>query len=365
MDCSDISDNIPGMLMKWFKSNSKIKRVQPDLYLSTREMKNAAYVGPKNWSDLQYLDPLRSTYIIIHGYRSSGKKPWVQDLKDKILEWANLNVIIVDWEKDSNSWNYVNAAFGTQTVGLEVYKLLLDIRSQIEMRHATQEVQFWSSLYFVGHSLGAHISARISNLLREDYFWRIKRITGLDPAKPCFQNVDFSFKLDHTDAEFVDIIHTQAGNHRRFNLGLREDLGHMDFYVNGGVVQPACIKTGRILEEEICSHKLARSYFIESIAGSLSKRCEFMSFNWNGSHTHAMENFDLMRMNGSCQDCPRMGIDAPAHYYPGRYMVFTGAETPYCKIEDKDVNKLQAALQEGVKEISPKRYSDLVEETMG
>ncbi|KAJ8666958.1 hypothetical protein QAD02_008620 [Eretmocerus hayati] len=258
---------------------------------------------------------------------------------------ADFNVIIVNWETGSNGWNYVNAAYGTQTASIKIFRLLLDMRIQMEKQLSHKETHHWNSLYFVGHSLGAHISAQVSHLLSGDNFWQIKRITGLDPAQPCFQHVDFSLKLDHTDAEFVDVIHTQAGNYQTFNFGLREDLGHVDFYVNGGVVQPACIKASEVLEEHICSHKLAYSYFIESISHSLNKDCEFMSFEWDGSQADAMKNFDVMRMNGSCHDCPRMGIDAPVHYSPGKYIVFTGDQAPYCRIEEKGVNKVQAALE--------------------
>lgn len=41
--------------------------------------------------------------------------------------------------------------------------------------------------------------------------------------------------LDHTDALFVDILHTGAGI-----LGQWGPNGHADFYVNGGSSQPGC-----------------------------------------------------------------------------------------------------------------------------
>lgn len=59
--------------------------------------------------------------------------------------------------------------------------------------------------------------------------------TGLDPALPFFSTPQLSWKLDSTDAHYVDIIHTDAGY-----LGKAEALGHADFYVNGGSKQPIC-----------------------------------------------------------------------------------------------------------------------------
>lgn len=52
-------------------------------------------------------------------------------------------------------------------------------------------------------------------------------------------------KLDETDAEFVDVLHTDA-----LKEGKVETCGHVDFYVNGGIEQPGC-KSGNILGEII------------------------------------------------------------------------------------------------------------------
>lgn len=57
----------------------------------------------------------------------------------------------------------------------------------------------------------------------------------MDPALPGFVTVDKYNKLDADDAKFVDIIHTNA-----FMQGKVEQSGDVDFYVNGGVIQPGC-----------------------------------------------------------------------------------------------------------------------------
>lgn len=46
-------------------------------------------------------------------------------------------------------------------------------------------------------------------------------------------------KLDPSDAEFVDVIHTNA-----LLQGKIERCGHADFYMNGGVMQPGCFTSG-------------------------------------------------------------------------------------------------------------------------
>lgn len=104
----------------------------------------------------------------------------------------------------------------------------------------------WGPIWMVGHSLGAHISAYASYLIKESQkgqpeSWIVGRITGLDPAQPCFSIADESLKLDKDDAPFVDVIHTNARNLLFLGLGLPEQLGFVDFYPNGGKAQPGCV----------------------------------------------------------------------------------------------------------------------------
>lgn len=63
-------------------------------------------------------------------------------------------------------------------------------------------------------------------------------LPGLDPARPFFEyppQGNFG-KLDSTDAEFVDVIHTCGGL-----LGFESAIGTADFYPNNGIPpQPGC-----------------------------------------------------------------------------------------------------------------------------
>ena len=58
---------------------------------------------------------------------------------------------------------------------------------------------------------------------------------GLDPALPSFSLKNRITRLDSSDAAFVDVIHTNGGQ-----LGFPWSIGHIDFYVNGGALQPRC-----------------------------------------------------------------------------------------------------------------------------
>jgi hypothetical protein len=62
----------------------------------------------------------------------------------------------------------------------------------------------------------------------------------LDPAGPFFSLNDTETRLDTTDADFVDVIHTDSGSLTDGQLTFIEAIGHVDFYPNGGIDQPGC-----------------------------------------------------------------------------------------------------------------------------
>lgn len=84
-----------------------------------------------------------------------------------------------------------------------------------------------SKIYIVGHSLGSHIAGVAGKKVHELTGKLLGRITALDPAGPCFSNISPSGRLDKTDAEYVDVIHSNAGM-----LGLREPVGKRLFFYN-------------------------------------------------------------------------------------------------------------------------------------
>lgn len=86
-----------------------------------------------------------------------------------------------------------------------------------------------SNLTYVTNNqcLGKYILAKRSK--------KIGRITGLDPAGPLYNDLSKENRLSYDDANFVDVIHTNAGI-----LGIIPPIGHMDFYPDGGVYQRSC-----------------------------------------------------------------------------------------------------------------------------
>lgn len=67
------------------------------------------------------------------------------------------------------------------------------------------------------------------------YIMKLKKIKftlALDPALPLFINAAPADKLDASDAEFVDVYHSNA-----FVQGQIERCGTVDFYMNGGICE--------------------------------------------------------------------------------------------------------------------------------
>ncbi|NXS91000.1 LIPR3 protein, partial [Jacana jacana] len=140
----------------------------------------------------------------------------------------NINCIAVDW-KDGAKGTYVSAVNNIRVIGAEIAYFLKIL--QVRCRHSLCKI------HLIGHSLGAHAAGETGRRMQG-----IRRITGLDPAGPYFQDTPPEVRLDPSDANFVDVIHSNAAHFPAIGLGIDNTSGHLDFYPNGGTVMPGCIK---------------------------------------------------------------------------------------------------------------------------
>ena len=62
----------------------------------------------------------------------------------------------------------------------------------------------------------------------------------LQNIHPCDQGYTPNVRLDKTDADFVDVIHSNGDSLIIGGLGAWEPIGHVDFYPNGGKAQRGC-----------------------------------------------------------------------------------------------------------------------------
>ncbi|KAH3697159.1 hypothetical protein DPMN_084648, partial [Dreissena polymorpha] len=267
--------------------------------------------------------------VIIHGFLQHGQVDWIGEMTRALMAKEPMSVITVDWGTGAG-FPYSRAAANTRVVGSQLGALLKALHEKLGLH--------MDNVHIIGHSLGAHIAGYVSQLC--DACRNVGRITGLDPAQPAFKDTPSVVHLDKQDAQFVDVIHTDGSEFNYVSgYGWIQEVGHVDFYPNGGMDQPGCptesvggfvsaaYKEGlNGAEDELsCSHSRAIFLFTESILST----CAF--------YGHPCSSLEALDMNAaSCLRCPlgvcpRMGYHADkTPKARGKYFLRTRGTTPYC-----------------------------------
>ena len=153
-------------------------------------------------------------------------------------------MICVDWDQLASIDNYPGAAWSSNTVGAH-------IGANLTVKVLMQELgQTGDQIRAVGHSLGAHLVGHLGRAVQRAGFGKIARVTGLDPARPLFDMVSEEWRMQPTDAEFVDVIHTNSGILYEGCVSMPWTVGQVDFYPNGGAHQAGC--TDLCVTEDAC-----------------------------------------------------------------------------------------------------------------
>ncbi|KAL7307168.1 hypothetical protein TKK_0000892 [Trichogramma kaykai] len=332
-----------------FKKPRPYKTFNVNLIFASRNNKDVtvALNSGKAWSpqSIKSFNPKLRTAIIVHGYLGRINKPEVKAVKNELLRWQNLNVIVVDWSSGCSAFvSYTQAAANTKYAALQIKEGLFKL---IKFWEPTIEFKSWGPIHFLGHSLGSHVSGQAARFLKEKGY-EVARITGLDPAEPCFEEANVPShapkRLSREDAKFVDIIHTNAALTRNQGFGLLDPVGHLDFYVNGGTEQPGCnnfdMETDTLFESDfenlftlvdngVCSHRRAVGLFVDSMKFSTHPTCKFWGYKWiignNKPTIHKCEE----------NTCPQMGINAELfeNYKKdavNTFWVDSRSESPFC-----------------------------------
>ncbi|XP_018328281.1 lipase member I-like [Agrilus planipennis] len=219
--------------------------------------------NPKQMNDknIYTVDTSKHTIFIIPGWRSYTNETWLMNLTRNYFEKGDFNVFIVDWTNYSFSYNYLKSYNKVGDVGKVVANSILMMTGSSET--------FLNNVHLIGHSLGAHVCGFVGQEVYKVAFYKLARITGLDPAKPGYETpmkIGFRYRLTEYSAQFVDVIHTNGGV-----LGFAGSMGTADFYPNGGgPTQPGCA-----VMDEVCSHRMAYYFFMESILSNnfVAKKC--------------------------------------------------------------------------------------------
>lgn len=161
----------------------------------------------------------------------------------------------------------------------------------------------------MGHSLGAQIMGSAARHYRLLTGKSLPYVTGLDPAFPCFNEGEVLTTISASDAEFVDIIHTNVGVNGQYQAD-----GDVDFYVGGKFpIQNAC-RTPQ------CSHEIVWEYYTESVYPNNER-------NFLARRCNSLYSLQEGRCNGP--ESP-MGYAVPQNIL-GRYVLDANSEKPYGK----------------------------------
>lgn len=216
-------------------------------------------------------DITKQTKVVIHGFKDSSQSALPQELGHAYNDKNMFNVLLLDAEEALNR-GYIPSVHYARLIG----KRLANFLANLETFGANAE-----DFHLIGISLGAHIAGWTGKYFEQYKKRRLGRITGLDPAGPCFSYAHKDQRLDKTDASYVDVIHSN-----RLVQGVIEPLGHADFYLNGGgPIQPGCVMPS-------CSHLRAAEVYAESIKTPKSfvgVRCQ----SWKHFMAKACDKNDL------------------------------------------------------------------------
>lgn len=333
-------------------------KVKTKFLLFTKSNPHDAYMllawNKKNL-DLSPFNPKDPVKVISPGWLDSRTTAsWFRRLKDTFISYGNYNVIVVEWD---NVIPYLMATMNTRVVGAEIANM---INFLIETDPHVQGEQF----HLIGHSLGAHVCGYAGKRVKN-----LGRITALDAARPFFQGMPATVRLDRSDAIFVDAIHSDTNP--ILPVGFKDPIGHVDFYPNGASPQPGCfirdrlfrgledgLRDGRISTiflqmiryNTLCSHQLSHKWFEKSIMNSYDGRCQFV-----GVKCPDYKAF----VNGACtcdagpDACAPMGLDAELLFYNGlsgksageKWFLRASGREPFCQYQYQIVVQLESGHQ--------------------
>lgn len=195
------------------------------------------------------------TRMVIHGWLGSQNSEINRLVRSALFFTGYYNVIFVDWSVGAQDEFYPNSRELVYAVAAAASNMLDYLSRNVDLNKRDVVV--------VGHSLGAHVAGNVGKWQSGE----LETIIGLDPALPFFAG-NAPDRIRSTDADYVEIIHTNGGV-----LGFMEPIGDADFYPNFGRIQPSC---GADVGGS-CAHARAVHFYVESILsrnGFVGQQCE-------------------------------------------------------------------------------------------
>jgi len=231
---------------------------------------------PANWP--AQVKPMKA---FTHGYTDSVSPDNESNYPFFVNAWAKsygteYDVLLVDWQPLAiGEWHFPSAAYN------DAAKNAVDVGRYLGLCLASlaNSEKLDNRIHLVGHSLGAHLMGKAGRVFDGQHGTQMTRITGLDPAGPRWWDGFWlagnnaipelhNNTISIDSAAFVDIIHsngdlTPSAVSFWPALGAAFQLGHMDFYPDGGEWQLGC--NDKLSGTPGCSHSRAVQYYYWSI----------------------------------------------------------------------------------------------------
>ncbi|CAH2037119.1 unnamed protein product, partial [Iphiclides podalirius] len=211
-------------------------------------------------SGVNNLDSTRKLAFFVPGYKSNINKQTEEKIRQTFRDDFETYLIIIDHSvytssKDGVRDSYERSVMYTYHLGIALGKLLADIHNK----------GFPSNkIHCIGHSLGAQMLGYAGTVYTSITSQKIWRITGIDPAGPCFSNSFIEDQIRSGVANYVEVYHCNGGE-----LGTTSVLADTDFFVNNGRKQPGCheglIPGYGASEAAKCSHKACVRLWAETV----------------------------------------------------------------------------------------------------
>ncbi|KAH8318567.1 hypothetical protein KR067_011700, partial [Drosophila pandora] len=206
---------------------------------------------------------------------------------------------VVAAQLDQQASNVISVDLAEASDEAEVFEKVSQL---VILLHKNFDVPL-EDILLVGFAEGAHLAGGVAAKVHADLGHKPLHLTALDPTS----GASLQHALSPSDAEFVEVVHTNSGG-----AGTWETLGHVDYYPNGGTTQPGC-------SDAACSHERA----FELLAEMWSPANDFVSAVCGSVETMSAQNcrWSSLKMG-------QRGGDRPS---PGVYFLETRQSSPFAR----------------------------------
>ncbi|XP_077287428.1 pancreatic triacylglycerol lipase-like [Arctopsyche grandis] len=240
------------------QANTRLANCSLKLYSDTDKFVYPLSIAANNITQSPYFKNGLKTVIIYHGYMGDSEGSFMLSLVKAIKAAGNANVLQYEHSSMTRDMYFQAVTLG-QYAGEALGKVLANMYS-LGVRN----------FHLIGLSLGAQVAAFTAKEFYKITGVKIEQLTGLDPSGPCYYKVPASQRLAKTDADFVDVIHTDLGV-----FGVSSSVGHVDFFPNSGSNMPGCWGVN------LCNHVDSIIYYTESAFISKNAFNSVNCIDWN------------------------------------------------------------------------------------